>query len=152
MIEPDWMAVALEQAHRGIDEIPGAEHNPQIVRYFTATTLRATEDEVPWCAAFACWCLDQGGWLSTRSARARSFLEWGTPISMPVFGAVVVFSRGQSPTQGHVGFVYGQVRQDELLVLGGNQGNQVDVSVYPASRVLGYRLPDTRLAPVMGED
>lgn len=159
MIEPRWIEIASAEAWAGVREVPGAGNSPQVLVYHQATTLRATEDAVPWCAAFVGYCLRLGGFRGTGSAAARSYLRWGQAIDPAPFGAVVVMSRGASSppasvidAPGHVGFLVGQPRPDEVLVLGGNQDDAVNVRAYPTSRVLGYRWPTNadRLLPVQG--
>jgi uncharacterized protein (TIGR02594 family) len=111
-------------------------------------------DAVPWCSAFVnyiCWLLRLP---RSKSLRARSWLEIGTPYSIPAAQPgfdVVVFSRGALPqpgpdvinAPGHVGFYAGLDRPDAtrstVLVLGGNQADGVNISRYPTSRVLGIR-------------
>jgi len=135
---PPWLEAARHEI--GIREFPGPDQNPRIVEYHRATTLRATEDEVPWCSSFVNWCMQQGGEPGTNSARARSWLDWGNRIEEPRKGCVVIFSRGQDPTTGHVAFFL-RDRGAMLEVLGGNQSNQVKVSSYPHANLLGFRWP-----------
>ena len=73
--------------------------------------------------------------------RARAWLEWGAPIAIGALGAVAVIKRGDNPTQGHVGFVAGWDAGGRLLLLGGNQGNEVNISAFGPDRLLGYRWP-----------
>lgn len=138
---PAWLAVALEEV--GTKEIPGAEHNPRIIDYHKTTTLKATEDEVPWCSSFANWCMKQAGIKGTGSAAARSWLTWGRPLSTPVYGCVVVMRRGKNPGAGHVGFFMGEIGSDYIRVLGGNQGDAVNIANFKRSSVLGYCWPLT---------
>ena len=146
---PDWMTVALDEAHIGVIEVPGANHDPRILLYHASTTLEATQDEVPWCSAFVCWRLEQVGIASTDLARARSFLEWGRELRPPAYGAIVVLSRGADPpgpevieAPGHVGFLVGSPTPKEILLLGGNQADQVCVRPYARDRILGVRWPE----------
>jgi len=127
--------IALTQL--GVLEIPGAEHEKKILNYHATTTLKATTDEVSWCSSFVNWCVIQAGMQGTNSAAARSWLKWGEQLKAPVEGCIVVFKRG-APPAGHVGFF---VKRDgvSVWVLGGNQSDQVKVSIYKASDVLGYR-------------
>lgn len=133
-----WMAIALQEL--GVSEIPGTDHNARIIEYHQATSLRATDDETPWCSSFVNWCMGRAGYPRTDSAAARSWLQWGKRIDTPVYGCVVIFSRPPSPSSGHVAFYLGQ-RSGRIEVLGGNQGNKVSVATYPANRLLGYRMP-----------
>jgi uncharacterized protein (TIGR02594 family) len=67
-------------------------------------------------------------------------LKWGEPIDQPKRGAVTVFSRGSNQALGHVGF-YWEKSGDRILVLGGNQGNQVSIKGYQKKDLLGLRWP-----------
>lgn len=134
-----WLPIAM--AELGVREAPGDADNPRIVEYHQATTLRATDDEVPWCSAFACWVMQRAGVSSARSAAARSWLTWGQSSPLRP-GAVVVLSRGTNPAQGHVGFALAW--NDALVwLLGGNQGDAVSVAAYRRERVVGVRWPGT---------
>jgi uncharacterized protein (TIGR02594 family) len=138
-MDPVWMARARREI--GVKERPGAEHHPRILEYQSATRFVEGADEVPWCSAFVCWVMEQTGIASTRSAAARSWLKWGKALEQPVPGCVVVLTREGHPGSGHVGF-YVRTEGERVLVLGGNQANQVCVRPYAASRVLAYRWPD----------
>ncbi len=128
----------------GTAEIFGDTHNSRIVEYHAATSLRATSDEVPWCASFVNWCLKKASITGTNSARARSFLTWGVavPLEEAQRGDIVVLSRndarGTNAQFGHVGFFAGQEGKS-VLVLGGNQSNKVSISPYPLHRILSIR-------------
>lgn len=137
------MVIAERELASGVREVPGARHNPRIVEYHAATTLRATSDEVPWCSAFVNWCLLEAGEPGTRSAAARSWLRWGVALEVPRYGAVAVLSRGADPARGHVGFFLRE-RDDAVLVLGGNQGNAISIAAFPRTRVLAFRWPAPR--------
>lgn len=139
---PLWLDFGLREL--GVKETPGGEHTGRILEYHGVTTLRATQDEVPWCAAFACWCLEHAGVTSPRSARARDFLEWGTviPIDRPRLGDILVFSRGSNTALGHVGFfldAYGGMYD----ILNGNVHNRVCISKFGRPSLLGVRRPST---------
>lgn len=135
--DPKWYHLAWGE--RGVKEFAGNAENPRIVEYQAATTFPAADDEIAWCSSFVNWCMKQAGVPRTKSAAARSWLEWGKKIDQPVRGCVVVFKRGDPPS-GHVALYVGR-EGDDLLVLGGNQDNQVKISRYAANRVLGFRLP-----------
>ncbi len=135
--EPIWLHEARK--HLGQKELKGAQHNPLILRWWTAIRAPFTDDETPWCAAFVGGVLESVGIKSTRSAMARSYLKWGFPIASPELGCVVVFERG--PTFGHVGFVMGRDLRGNLMVLGGNQGDAVTIAAFNPARVIGYRWP-----------
>ncbi len=135
-----WVDVA--KAEIGVKEVAGSKHNPRIVEYHQTTSLKAKDDETAWCSSFANWVMKQAGETGTNSAAARSWLNWGKKIDKPVPGAIVVFWRGSpTGTQGHVGFYMGE-EGNNILVLGGNQSNGVNISKYSKSQLLGYRMPN----------
>jgi uncharacterized protein (TIGR02594 family) len=139
--ESFWLDVA--EAEHGTAEVRGGE-NPRILEYFRSTVYHAPEDEVPWCAAFVSWVLDQCQLDNPSTVRARDFLEYGTELPDWRPGCIGVLWRG-SPTAstGHVGFVI-SVMGDQVVLLGGNQGDRVDLAIYPRSQVLSYRWPTSR--------
>jgi uncharacterized protein (TIGR02594 family) len=101
---------------------------------------------IEWCAAFANAILEKSNIKSNKDHRyaltARSFLDWGTSVEEPEMGDIVVFPRGDVSWQGHVGFfVKQQVIDDELYyyILGGNQKNSVNVTLFPASKAIDIR-------------
>jgi len=126
----------------GVKEIAGKENNPRIIEYHKATSLKASADEIAWCASFINWCCLQVGVKGTNSAAARSFLNWGKKIELSeaVTGDVVIFKRGNSEWQGHVALYVGH-DHTSVRVLGGNQSNAVTVTTYPRVKVLGIRRP-----------
>ncbi|ACH37802.2 MAG: hypothetical protein ACD_55C00083G0002 [uncultured bacterium] len=140
-----WMDIARKEV--GQKEIAGPEDNPRILSYHATTTLKATDDETPWCSSFVNWCLMQVGIKGTNSAAAKSWLHWGRP-SGPVPGAVVVVcsskrtDRSFSTSGAHVGFLIEETATDFRL-LGGNQGNKVQESRFPKAtwNLLGSRWP-----------
>jgi len=99
-----------------------------------------------WCAAFVNAILEMDGIPGSESVSqnpllARSFLEWGSPINPQDIqkGDIVVFPRGNSSWQGHVGFYVGRGENGMWVILGGNQDNQVRYDYYDPKRALGIR-------------
>lgn len=135
-----WMPVAIHEI--GVKETPGAGDNPRVVEYLRSTSLdsaSASNDETPWCSAFVNWCVERSGFAATDSAWARSWLNWGKKITEPRRGCIVIFERGTS--SGHVAFYIGE-EGDYYKVLGGNQHDEVCITKYPKSRLLGFRVPN----------
>lgn len=126
-----WMLIARGEV--GQREVAGRRDNPRIVEYHQTTSLRATNDETPWCSSFVNWVLAQAGQRGTGSAAAISWKSWGEPVGgLPQArtGDIVVLHRHGAPaTSNHVGFL---VRSEDgrVTLLGGNQGNQVKESNY----------------------
>lgn len=142
MKTPAWLHFALNEI--GVKEIAGALANARINLYHAITTLRATSDEVPWCASYTCWCLEKAGVKSPRSAAARDFLNWGEVVVSPFIGCVVVIARASAnPKSAHVGFWFGE-NEEHVFILSGNQGNQVSVAAFNKNQILGYRMPNSR--------
>jgi uncharacterized protein (TIGR02594 family) len=152
MDQPRWLEFAWGDL--GVAEAAGAKSNPNVVRYYAEVGHAAvTDDEVAWCAAFLGACLERVGIRSTRSLLARSYLSWGEALSEPRNGAIAVLSRGFDPRLGHVGFLVG-ITSNDLILLGGNQGDAVRVQAFPRSRLLGLRWPiiqPTPTTPVIPE-
>lgn len=138
--EPTWMLAARREI--GVKEKPGHQDHPRIVEYLQHVRLipALQHDETPWCSAFVCFVMEQTDITSTHSAAARSWLTWGIELKEPLPGAIAVLTREGHPGSGHVGFFVSQTK-DHVLLLGGNQNNQVCVRPYEKSRVLSYRWP-----------
>lgn len=131
----------------GNEEIPGNQHNPEILKYATETGIKGiTNDEIPWCSTFINWVARKAGLQYSGKANARSWLNVGTRVTTPEPGDIVVFWR-ESPEswKGHVAIYLGvSTDKKRVYCLGGNQGNRVSVSAYRFNTVLAFQ----RLAPV----
>ncbi|MFA6051531.1 MAG: TIGR02594 family protein [Methylobacter sp.] len=135
--EPKWLIEARK--HIGTREIKGPSNNAKILGWWKAIRRGGIkDDETPWCAAFVGACLEASGIRSTRFESAKSYLDWGFRLNMPCIGCIVVFTRDGG---GHVGFVVGKDTQGRLLVLGGNQGDEVNIRAFSLDRVSDYRWP-----------
>lgn len=138
VLQLPWMKIAAKEI--GVKEVPGDGDNRRVLEYHAlgAPKLRAQSDSVAWCAAFVGWTLKQCECPITGEATARSYLKWGYAIPKFRPGCVVVMKRGNSSWQGHVGF---GVSQGLLYTkfLGGNQSDQVNITSYRTSQILGYR-------------
>ena len=131
----------IARLHIGLKEMPGDKDHPDILAMYARVGHGWVEhDEVAWCAAFVGSCLEQAGERSTRSLTARSYLDWGVPVELPdaQTGDIVIFKRGNSSWQGHVGFLV-ETRGASIAVLGGNQKDAVSVSTYSREDLLGIR-------------
>jgi uncharacterized protein (TIGR02594 family) len=130
-----WMTAA--RGYLGLTEVSGSGNAPEILEFWKLCHLPFTDDATPWCAGFVGAMLEKVGITSTRSGLARSYLKWGVACEAKP-GAVVVFPRAGG--SGHVGFV-SAIQGDQLLVLGGNQSDSVNVSKFPKASALGFRWP-----------
>jgi uncharacterized protein (TIGR02594 family) len=141
---------ALQIAERfvGVEEVEGAMSNPQILAMLRLDAKWPAGDEVPWCSGFVNYVAWLLGLPRSKSLAARSWLKVGTPVSLseaePGFDVVVLRRGLSSPgpevleAPGHVGFFAG-TRPGLVLILGGNQGDEVNTSAFSRERVLGMR-------------
>lgn len=153
MNELKWVAEARK--HIGTKEIKGVKHNPVILGLWKSAfdaTNQATpavfkNDETAWCGGFVGGVLAKSGLgqhIPNSFAMARSWLNAGTKLNNAAYGCVVVFSRNGG---GHVGFVVGKDKFGNLMVLGGNQGDAVNIKPFSKKRVLAYRWCGTQSHP-----
>lgn len=136
-LDPLWLLEA--RRHHGVAEVPGPKNSPVIQSWLHKLRAWWVDDETPWCGVFVAACMDTVGIkLPKLWMRAKSWAEWGTRLSAPVPGCVVVLERQGG---GHVGFVVGRSAKGDLMVLGGNQGNRVSIAPFERSRVVAYVWP-----------
>jgi len=127
---------AIAEYFLGVDEVSDStgepfieewemKANPMILQFFRATGYPGVQgDDVPWCAVFACWCIEWAGRTSPVSWSSGAFRCHGTQTASPAAGDVVVFrNAGEDEPckgRGHVGFFAGW-DGNRILTLGGNQ-------------------------------
>lgn len=132
-----WIAEAISCI--GLSEVKGAKHSSKIVGWLKSLKAWWSDDETPWCGTFAAHCMTVAGVKPPKHwYRAKDWLNWGLVMKEPVCGCVVVFNRVGG---GHVGFVVGKDKSGNIMVLGGNQGDAVNVKAFQPLRVAGYRWP-----------
>ena len=140
----------IAQRFVGMKEIPGQKDSPLILAMLKLDGEWPEHDEVAWCSAALNWW----AWLlrlpRSKNLGARSWLRVGKPVldhEARVGWDVVVLKRGdgQQPgpevldAPGHVGLFAGWESSDRVLLLGGNQGDQVCIAGFPRKRILGIR-------------
>lgn len=145
-MKPKWFEIAENEV--GTKEVKGGE-NPRILAYHASTTLKAREDEIPWCSSFVNWCITQAGLKGTNSAAAISWLNYGVSTE-PKEGAITIIrQKKKGPDQAtgsssgnHVGFLV-KTEGIRIYLLGGNQSDQVKISGFNLAsyEVLSYRWP-----------
>ncbi|WP_435781796.1 TIGR02594 family protein [Providencia hangzhouensis] len=150
MTDPKWLIEARKEIGVSEHTVSGSQAVDQMWIDSKLRGLVGTARKVPWCAGFVNAMLERAGIRSTRSDSSRSYLAFGTVLNEPAYGCVVVFSRSGG---GHVGFVVGKTESGQLMVLGGNQSDAVNIKSFSLDRVTGYRWPsglpvDTRPLPV----
>lgn len=146
MNKPIWMAIA--QTKLGLKEVPGPKANLAIVEFLKSTNIghpADLSDETAWCSAYVNWVIQEARKLApeidreTDSAAALSWALWGQELEYGCYGCIVVMTR---PGGHHVGFY---VSEDDagVLVLGGNQGDQVCYRHFPWDMITNFRWPKT---------
>jgi uncharacterized protein (TIGR02594 family) len=141
--DPPWLAVAKQEL--GTAEIPGKKDNPRIVEYHKATKLKSGGDSVAWCSSFVNWVMGQAGFAKTGSAMALSWRKYGRKLDKPAYGSIGVidwsFKGEKFKDKGHVGFVVGR-KGKSLVLLGGNQGDQVKLSTFEEKLFKAFVVPE----------
>jgi uncharacterized protein (TIGR02594 family) len=150
----NWLAIA--RRYVGVTEIPGPKSDPTIMGWVRALggTIAGwvTADSTPWCATFVNAVLQQAGLpMSAKPGsadllRAKSFLTYGTALTEPCIGCIIVFDRAGG---GHVGFYTGETLK-AYRVLGGNQSDKVSEAFLARDRALAYRWPPGAPPPTIG--
>lgn len=145
-IDPPYLTIA--RRYIGVAEVPGKDSNPIIANmwreYGDVWRLLGSDDSrAPWCGTFLAYCWRQAGlWVPKHPYRAKSWLTLPVWVPSPEYGCVVVFERQGG---GHVGIVVGYDERGNLMVLGANQSDAVNIRPFamsgPKARVVGYRSP-----------
>ncbi len=136
------MTTPYELARKEIGTVEWRDgNNPKVVQYFADSgNAWVKDDETAWCAAFVGAMLKRAGLQGTGKLTARSYLDWGTPVSLKDAkpGDIAIFKRGNSTWQGHVTF-FDRQNGAYLVCVGGNQSDQVKESNYAVKDLLGIR-------------
>jgi uncharacterized protein (TIGR02594 family) len=125
----------------GLKEIKGNDHNLEILKMFNDIGCEwVKDDETAWCSCFVNYLAQKIGVERSGKLTARSWLKVGTSIISPIPGDIVVFWReSRNSWKGHVGIYIGHDRKGDILCLGGNQNNEVNISTYSKNKVLEFR-------------
>jgi uncharacterized protein (TIGR02594 family) len=141
--KPEWVSVA--EGELGQKEIAGKKHNTRIVEYHGTTTGAAKTDETAWCASYVNWVIKQSGYAGADSAWSHSWKTWGDGLTKPAVGSIAFIDWGKVDAskkgKGHVGFVVGKTAKGLIVLLGGNQSDQVRYTGFKESLIETYRVP-----------
>ena len=146
MSEPSWLKIA--RSYEGLKEIPGPRHNQTIIRWLGKLKAWWSDDETPWCGVFVAHCMQEANPPYPKFyMRAKAWSDYGSLLRRDRLapGAILVFDRAGG---GHVGFYVGE-DSGHYFVLGGNQGNAVNVMKLGKSRLVASRWPKGE--PVIGK-
>lgn len=123
----------------GVAETVGSKHNPVIMGWAKELKIDYYKnDEIPWCGLYAAIVMHRAGRPVVKDPlRALSWSTFGVKVTTAMLGDVLTFTRNGG---GHVGFYVGE-DATAYHVLGGNQGNQVNVIRIAKSRLHQIRRP-----------
>ena len=132
-----WMTTAISQV--GIREATGNNDGTDVEKYLKSGGLGKG---YPWCGSFVNWTLNNSG-INVSGVRGNPnlALNWrgfGTKLDKPAYGAIATKSRNGG---GHVGFVAGITSNGGIVLLGGNQNDSVNYTVYSPGTVFHYNFP-----------
>jgi uncharacterized protein (TIGR02594 family) len=159
---PAWL-----DTMRGLDGTkyaPGDDKNPTIIEWlrfigeahpnmaaYCASAM--SEGYFSWCGLAVGYCMTKAGFApvfgTTDTGRflfATAWLGWGTPVTSPDLGDVIVFDFGGG--DHHVTFFEKDNGNGTWACHGGNQSHAVMLTNFPKSRVMGIRRPTTEPAVV----
>ncbi len=135
-VRPLWVQVGL--ALVGTKEFAGARDNPVILDWAhdlgDKIAKEYTHDSIPWCALFANHCLAASGHKGTGTLWALDFSgNWPcVRLDGPAVGAFAPMLRDGG---GHIGIVVGRDQGGNIILLGGNQHDAVNVAPFAVSRL-----------------
>ena len=138
MSEPRWLTIA--KGYQGVREIPGPKHNPTIMGWLRRLGSWIKDDETAWCGQYVAAVMQEAGLPYPKEfPRAKAWADYGANLRTTHLapGAILVFSRNGG---GHVGFYVGE-DATAYYVLGGNQGNAVNVMRIAKARCIATRWP-----------
>ncbi len=143
---PIWLIEGLRWIDTG--EGPGAANNPDILRWAReeggAIARSYKHDSIPWCALYANMVLTKVGLQGTETLWALDWSNWGARLAGPAVGAFAPMKRDGG---GHIAIVVGRDQHGNLMCLGGNQSDAVNIKPFPANRPLSFRWPKGAAPP-----
>jgi uncharacterized protein (TIGR02594 family) len=113
-----------------------------------------SQDYFSWCGLTVGYCMAKAGIAPVfgtsdtgRFLWAAAWMGWGTPVSNPQPGDVVIFNLGNN--DHHVSLFVKDNGDGTWACHGGNQGHQVTVSNFHKSNVMGVRRPIVSAVPTV---
>lgn len=143
--KPELKHVAKAREYIGLKEKTANRH-PTIDKWATELAGKWLVGQ-PWCGTFMAHVFGEVGLKAKVPKdfyRAKAWEQAGTKLDKPAYGCVVTFTRDGG---GHVGLVVGITKGGMLKVLGGNQGDAVNISDFSMDRVTAYRWVSAGVVP-----
>lgn len=146
---PLWLEAGIKLI--GTKEGPGAKDNATIIQWAKDEggdiAKEYTHDSVPWCALFANHCLTKVGLKGTETLWALDFAgKWpSVKLAGPAVGAFAPMLRSGG---GHIIQVVGRDQHGNIMGLGGNQSDAVNIEPFAISRLnKGFWWPASVMLP-----
>lgn len=138
---PLWLVEGMKWI--GTEETQGAADNVDIIRWAQDEGGNIAKDfkhdSIPWCSLFANMILTKVGIKGTETLWALDWSKWGVKLPGPAVGAFAPMKRDGG---GHIVVVVGHDQHGNLMCLGGNQSDAVNIQAFPRERPLSFRWPD----------
>ena len=139
--QPIWLLEGLKWLNT--KEAPGAADNPDILRWARAEggaiAKSYNANSIPWCALYANMVLTKVGLQGTETLWALDWSNWGAKLAGPAVGAFAPMKRQGG---GHIAIVAGRDQHGNLMCLGGNQSDAVNIKPFPADRPREFPLAE----------
>ena len=142
---PLWLQAGM--SYIGTKEVPGAKDSKVIIDWAKDEggdiAQEYTHDSIPWCALFANMALTKASLKGTETLWALDFAgNWpSVKLTGPAVGAFAPMLRSGG---GHIGIVVGQDQHSNIMLLGGNQSDAVNIKPFTRSRLnKGFWWPKT---------
>jgi uncharacterized protein (TIGR02594 family) len=146
-MRPLWVIEGLKWLN--LAETPGNGNSREILTWAKeeggAIARDYTYDAIPWCALYANMVLTKVGIKGTESLWALDWNNWGQKLAGPAVGAFAPMKREGG---GHIAIVVGRDEHNNLMCLGGNQSDAVNIRAFPAERPLSFRWPVGASLPI----
>ncbi|MGR4927260.1 TIGR02594 family protein [Bradyrhizobium sp. CAR08] len=146
---PLWLEAGIKLI--GTKEGAGAKDNANIIQWARDEggdiAKEYTHDSIPWCALFANHCLTKVGLKGTGTLWALDFAgNWSAvKVAGPAVGAFAPMLRNGG---GHIIQIVGKDQHGNLMGLGGNQSDAVNIEPFAVSRLnKGFWWPKSVATP-----
>ncbi|AIY14638.1 TIGR02594 family protein [Cellulophaga baltica] len=133
-----WMEIAIAESKKAKGCVENLEPMYSMAKSylrFVGNKFEPTDGTYgPWCASFMNWCMNESGYKYAKSASSlapihNNFKAHFRKIEEPIYGCIVVYKH-KTKWKGHTGFLYGLDKDGNYLLLGGNQGNTINIEKY----------------------
>ena len=140
--------IEFQKQYLGQKEIKGTESNPFILKIIKLFFPKHDDDStIAWCAIWAAYVLYKTGKLTwkdvfvthrTRLASSRYLASLFHESINPKVGDLVLLSRGDDPSKGHIAFLNAplDLHENFIELFGGNQRDRIGVDNFLKVRIV----------------